>query len=65
MNRMPIPGSRWGSPGPEGAAVQRTTPLPRMTWSPEPSEMSSSTSVPGGRGSRVRMKMPPREMFRA
>ncbi len=58
---MPIPGSRGGSPGADGGVVHRTTPRPRITWSPLSSEMSSASSDPGGLGSRVRTKMPPRD----
>ena len=60
-----MPGARSGSPGAEGRAVQVTIPLPRTTRSPVPISMLIATGVPGGCGSRVRTKMPPREMLRA
>jgi hypothetical protein len=60
-----MPGWRSGSPGADGGVVQVTMPWPWMMRSPVLISMSSVTSVPGGSGSRVRTKIPPREMLRA
>ncbi len=65
VNWMAMPGSRGGVEERSSDSTERTTPSPRSTFSPEASRSSKATAVPIGRGSRVRMKTPPRERLGA
>ncbi len=69
VNWTPIPGARGGRAGDSasgsGAWTQRTTPIALITDSPFWRRISRLRTVPTGRGSRVRMKRPPRDMLTA
>src|SRR5512142_2123602 len=69
VNWTPMPGARGGRAGDSasgsGAWTQRTTPIALITDSPFWRRISRLRTVPTGRGSRVRMKRPPRDMLTA
>ena len=59
-NSRPIPG---GPAGLFAGRAHRTTASPRITRIPPAICTSKRTMVPGSLGSRVRMNIPPGEMF--
>ena len=65
VNWTPMPGRRGGVAPGSSDSTQRTTPSPRITFSPVESRSSKATAVPTGLGSRVWMKTPPRDRLGA